>query len=109
MAVGALRAAGLAAAALGYHVWRLLTKQNSAEDIEDYDQVSVQGSHCCRRLFTTTQQVTTQALQTRGHDSVIHRVCEAIPWALRSSCPHLVETVHKLLAQVPEAVRSLPG
>ncbi|KAL3137819.1 hypothetical protein ABBQ38_005075 [Trebouxia sp. C0009 RCD-2024] len=38
MAVGALRAAGLAAAALGYHVWRLLTKQDSTADTEDYDQ-----------------------------------------------------------------------
>lgn len=44
MAVGALRAAGLAAAALGYHVWRLLTKQGSAVDIEDYDEVLVQVS-----------------------------------------------------------------
>lgn len=44
MAVGALRAAGLAAAALGYHVWKLLTKQGSDVDIEDYDEVLVQAS-----------------------------------------------------------------
>jgi len=41
MAVGALRAAGIAAAALGYHVWRLLTKQDAAAlaDIEDSEEV----------------------------------------------------------------------
>ena len=44
MAVGALRAAGLAAAALGYHVWRLLTKQGSDPDIEDYDEVLTYAS-----------------------------------------------------------------
>lgn len=44
MAVGALRAAGLAAAALGYHVWRLLTKQGSDLDIEDYDEVLTHAS-----------------------------------------------------------------
>lgn len=45
MAVGALRAAGLAAAALGYHVWRLLTKQGSDLDVENHDEVSTQASH----------------------------------------------------------------
>ena len=44
MAVGALRAVGLAAAALGYHVWKLLTKQDSDADVEDYDEVSAQAS-----------------------------------------------------------------
>ncbi|DBA93109.1 TPA: hypothetical protein ACH3X2_003427 [Trebouxia sp. C0005] len=40
MAVGALRAAGIAAAALGYHVWRLLTKQDSTAlaDIADSEE-----------------------------------------------------------------------
>lgn len=40
MAVGALRAAGIAAAALGYHVWRLLTKQDATAltDIEDSEE-----------------------------------------------------------------------
>lgn len=46
MAVGALKAAGFAAAALGYHVWRLLTKQGSDVDVEleDYDEVLAQAS-----------------------------------------------------------------
>ena len=44
MAVGALRAAGLAAAALGYHVWRLLTKQGSDVELEHYDEVLAQAS-----------------------------------------------------------------
>lgn len=41
MAVGALRAAGITAAALGYHVWRLLTKQDATAltDIEDSEEV----------------------------------------------------------------------
>ena len=39
MAVGAFRAAGLAAAALGYHVWRLLTKQELDGDLEDTEEV----------------------------------------------------------------------
>lgn len=51
MAVGALRAAGLAAAALGYHVWRLLTKQGSDADIEDYDEVLVLGLTASVRLL----------------------------------------------------------
>lgn len=53
MAVGALRAAGLAAAALGYHVWRLLTKQDSTADTEDYDQVLVKASLWKTHTFAT--------------------------------------------------------
>jgi len=51
MAVGALRAAGIAAAALGYHVWRLLTKQdaNTLADIQDSEEVvhKTKGFCCC--------------------------------------------------------------
>ena len=41
MAVGALRAAGIAAAALGYHVWRLLTKQDTStlEELQESEEV----------------------------------------------------------------------
>lgn len=50
MAVGALRAAGIAAAALGYHVWRLLTKQDTStlEELQESEEV-LHGHHsfCC--------------------------------------------------------------
>ncbi len=41
MAVGALRAAGIAAAALGYHMWRLLTKQDATALAETEDSEEV--------------------------------------------------------------------
>lgn len=44
MAIGALRAAGIAAAALGYHVWRLLIKQDPDGLVEPQDSVEV--LHC---------------------------------------------------------------
>ena len=39
MAIGALRAAGFAAAALGYHVWRLFTKQVSDALSDESEEV----------------------------------------------------------------------
>lgn len=67
MAVGALRAAGLAAAALGYHVWRLLTKQDSTADTEDYDQVPVKALLC--KTYTFAPSVRRDLCDTQGLQS----------------------------------------
>lgn len=39
MAIGAVRAAGIAAVALGYHFWKLLTKQDFALDDDPAQEV----------------------------------------------------------------------
>lgn len=106
MAVGALRAAGLAAAALGYHVWRLLTKQGSDPDIEDYDEVLTYASLLLSGFATSL--LLHYPCRREATLLMVCRVCGATLWGLRSSCPLSVETVHKLLAQVPEALKCPP-
>jgi len=87
MAVGALRAAGIAAAALGYHVWRLLTKQDAAAlaDIEDSEEVV----HKTKRLLLLPwdSTVLTSVLWLAANITVLCRASEVILWGLRLSFP----------------------
>lgn len=112
MAVGALRAAGLAAAALGYHVWRLLTKQESESELEDFDEVSSRTTFPHTYSFPAFMQSGAPMYLNRYvhcRACLVCRVFEAILWVLKSSCPLSVGTAHKLLALAPGALKYLPG
>ena len=73
MAIGAVRAAGIAAVALGYHFWKLLTKQDDPSDEDRTEEVQL--FTCCgyaapvRRVLVALTLLTLvhQACSDQGH------------------------------------------
>lgn len=69
MAIGAVRAAGIAAVALGYHFWKLLTKHDLNFDTSSTEEV---GAARMLSLCCVLQQNLLQAvLRTCGHQSIV--------------------------------------